>query len=147
MALFNDVFVKARYTTNTAQAVTNAATIINFEDTDFDPSSLVTIGAAWHFTAPATAYYRVSALITFASTANTAPSGAAVDIYKNGSALTCIGRTAGPTATLLLSAGGSTTISLAVNDTIDIRVSQNMAASVNTFNDGVYNWVAIERVG
>ena len=42
----------------TFTTLTNA--IVNFDSVDYDPGSLVTTGAAWHFTAPATGYYQVS---------------------------------------------------------------------------------------
>ena len=142
-------FVGARYATNAAQAITSAGgnQIVDFEDQDYDSGSLVTTGASWHFTTPATGYYRISAFLTFASTANTTPNGSALYVYKGGALLTCLARMNEPTATLLLSIGGSTTVALTAADSIDIRVQQNMAASVALYNDGAYNWVSIERVG
>lgn len=140
-------FVGVRYSTNTAQAVTATPTIIDFEDQVYDSGSLVTTGAAWKFTAPSTGYYNVSVFLTLDSAANTTPHGATLSIYKGGSLLTCIGRVTGPTATFLLSVGGTATINLTASEYIDIRLSQDVGASVNTFNDGVYNWVSVEKVG
>lgn len=141
-------FVVARYTTNAAQSIANTGTpIIDFEDVDYDPGNTVTTGASWHFTAPSTGYYRVTVLLTFASTAVTAGNGATVYIYKNTSSLTCLARDTCVTATYLFNVGGATTVSLAANDTLDVRIGQNLAASIALLNNGVFNHISIEKVG
>ncbi|MCB0361235.1 MAG: hypothetical protein KDD35_00850 [Bdellovibrionales bacterium] len=57
-------FVGARYMLTTDQSVpSGTSTRINFNQVDFDPSSLVSTGASWSFTAPKTGYYRASAKI------------------------------------------------------------------------------------
>jgi len=148
MALFNDVFVKARYTTNAAQALTSSPTRVNFEDVDYDPSSLVTIGASWVFTAPATGYYRASVLLTLASATWTADDNVTIYLYKNAGAHQCIGRITGMVGDTLASCSGSGAIYLTAGETLSIFASQSSAtASLALYNDGQFNHVAIERVG
>lgn len=79
-------FVGARYMLTSDQTVAAAsAPRVNFNTMDYDTGSLVTSGGAWHFTAPVTGYYRVSAKVEFlTSFANS--EGAFLDFFWNNGA-------------------------------------------------------------
>ena len=71
-------FVGSSYYASGAQTV-NAAPI-NFDTSIYDPSSSVTTGASWKFTAPDTAYYDVFANLSISSA-----STISISLFKNGS--------------------------------------------------------------
>ena len=74
----------AKYTTNAGQSIPDTtATIINYEDVETDPNSLVTVGASWKFTAPATGVYLVIASMLFDGAAWAANDTARLRVSKN----------------------------------------------------------------
>jgi hypothetical protein len=61
-------FTGVRYMLTNDQTIpTASAPRVNFNTSDYDTGSFVTTGATWHFTAPVTGYYRISAKIEFLS--------------------------------------------------------------------------------
>jgi len=142
--------VVARYTTNAGQSIANATTtIVDFEDVTFDPSSAVTVGAAWKFTCPTgkAGIYHVEADATFASVAWAAGNVAQLFLYKNNALYSVLRRkTLEGAITFYNNVHGSDTVSLAVGDYIDIRTSQNTGGAVALHTDGLNNHVAISRI-
>ena len=141
----------ARYSTNAGQSIANTTTtIVDFEDVTFDPSSAVTVGAAWKFTCPTgkAGYYAVHAAVMFASTATWAAGEVAqLYLYKNGAAYSVLLRKTQESATTLYNMlHGSGVVSLAAGDYIDIRVSHNSGAALALHTDGLNNHVAISRI-
>jgi hypothetical protein len=92
--------ILSRYSTDAGQSIPDSvATIVNFEDITYDPDSLVTMGAAWHFTAATAGYYSVAAMIMFAATTTWADTeDGAIYLYKNGAVFS----QAGPKGQLLI---------------------------------------------
>jgi len=84
-------FVGCRYTTNAGQSISSSTgfTIIDFEDIDYDADTLVTTGASWKFTAPATGKYHIDVMVSFvASSAWAAVSErGSLALYKNNAEL------------------------------------------------------------
>lgn len=141
----------ARYSTNAGQVIAaTTISIVNYEDIYVDVETCVTVGAAWKYTAPYTAYYSVSAAIQFASSAGWANGEIAVlYIYKNNVVHSIIGyKDSIPTgATNYMQLNGSDVISLAATDFIDIRVYQGGIGPTHPLEaNGAYNYVSIFRI-
>ena len=144
--------IYASYNTNTDQtAGTGAAYLIDFEDKIFDTDSAVTVGAAWKFTVPTDhdGYYLVCACVYLESSAAWGVNEyAQLWLYKNNAADTLLGSLYMHAAgTYNVSVNGSTIVSLAATDYIDVRLLQNSGS--NAILDGAVptaNWVAIARV-
>jgi len=114
-----------------------------------DPSSAVTVGAAWKFTCPTgkAGIYHVEADATFASVAWAAGNVAQLFLYKNNALYSVLRRkTLEGAITFYNNVHGSDTVSLAVGDYIDIRTSQNTGGAVALHTDGLNNHVAISRI-
>lgn len=147
-----ELTIVAKYRTNAGQSIPdNTVTIIDFEDQDHDTHSAVTTGAAWKFTAPINGYYLVSSCILFASTTAWDESENIIFlIYVDGVLTSQIDRRNGQDfsgSTGLKAAAGSDTIYLASSSYLDIRIVQQSGGSLSLLSDGVYNYVAIARVG
>lgn len=138
----------ARYTTNTASSIVTD-TIVNFEDIDFDPSGMVTIGAGWVATAKVPGTYQVSvSMSTSAATCANVDNLFGAYLAKNGA-------TSGPwigirRCTILGSnakdISGTANIRLNTGDTVSIK-GQNNTGSVHTLNaSGDSNHIQITRV-
>lgn len=144
-------FIGARYTTNAGQSIpNNAFTVVNFEDVDYDPFSLVTTGASWAFTCPVDGYYQIIAVVTWASTTTWAPAeDTQIDVYQNGSSAAILARRDGmPTGVALAnSLSGGAVLSCAAGDTLDVRAYQNTGGALALLNSGLYNHVAISLAG
>lgn len=142
--------VNARYTTSAGQAIADStSTIIDFGTAVYSSHGSVTTGAAWKFTAPTSGTYSISARVLFDSYAWTAGKKANLAIYKNGSYYTNLDRnpvTASVTFLLGLS-GGHASVKLLAGDYIDIRIDHDRGSSSNLFNDALFNWIDINRVG
>jgi len=152
-AHLRSAFVGARYTSNATQNIVNgaAAAIVNFEDQVYDSGSLVTIGAAWKFTAPTTGYYHVDAMIHLAASAGwVAIERAYLHIYKGGVYLATIGynnSTVSGGVGIDKFVGGGATIPLTAAEYIDLRAAQDSGGDLALSNDPGSVWVNIERVG
>ena len=150
-ALGFPAFVGARYTSNAAQTITNGAAvaIIDFEDQVYDTGTLVTTGAAWKFTAPATGYYHIDCLISFATTTGWADGERGfLQLFKDGVAFANLDRKDNyATASNYMFLKGSITIALTATNYIDIRIAQNSGGNLALSNDPLSVWVNIERIG
>jgi hypothetical protein len=144
-------FVGARYTSNAGQSIpNNSFTVVNFEDVDYDPLSLVTTGAGWVFTCPVDGYYLVTATVTWASTTAWDPAeDAQIEVFKNGVSVGMLARRDGyPAATALaVSLSGADVIACSTGDTLDVRAFQNTGAALALLNDSLYNHVSVTRIG
>ena len=147
--------VAARCTTDYGQSIpNNAITIINFEDVTFDTHGAVSVGAvgeaSWSFTAPVSGYYAISAEVMFEAT-NTWVDGEYSDLefYKNGVQLSTpdVKTNYPASGGQYMQLGGSDIIYLAANETLDVRVYQGSGAALLLFNNFLFNYVSIWRVG
>jgi hypothetical protein len=142
--------VLARYSTDAGQNIPNATmTIIDFEDVTYDPDSLVTVGAAWHFTAAEAGYYAVEAMINFKGTDNWNDTDVgALSICKNGSDLFYLDWKDSYSATtdVYMALGGGDLVYLAAGDTLDIRVWQSSGGALALRAVGANNHVAIWKI-
>ncbi len=142
--------VLARYSTDAAQSIPNTTmTIVNFEDVTYDPDNLVTVGAAWHFTAVEAGYYAVSAMITFTGTDTWADTEVgALAVYKNGAIFCYLDSKDkySSASAVYMTLGGDDLVYLAVGETLDLRVWQASGAALALRNLAVYNHVAIRKV-
>ena len=141
--------VAARYTTNTAQPISNATnTIIDFEDKDFDSHGSVTTGASWKFTAGSSGVFNARATITSAGTGNfTGTEYIELKLYKNGSFYSSkiIANFTGSTAAISVTHDDD--IKLLAGDYIDFRVYQVSGASLPLETTAGYNFISIKRTG
>jgi hypothetical protein len=139
---------QARYTTNTAQSISNGtATVIDFEDKVYDINSEVTTGA-WKFTAKTSGYYQVNARILFDTSSDwEAGELAGLYIFKNGVAQTYAdGKVADAAVSQYMPASVSDVIYLDVGQYIEIKAYQNSDNSRTLIADGKYNTVSISKV-
>ncbi len=137
----------ARYKTAAAQEIANSTvTIVNFETEQYDTHDAVTVGAAWHFTAPVTGYYLVTSYIRFtASTGWTDTETVEYLLYRNGSQYSALDRkdSFGSGSSIYAFANGSDIVYLAAGDTIDLRVLQTSGAALALHNNDRHNYVSI----
>lgn len=136
----------AKATRGTAQSIpNNSSTIVDFATTVLDSRTAITTGAAWKYTVPAGhgGVYLVSATVGL--------DGGAVwpgelRVFKNGSLDTVLDVVASAGGTQSAAMNGSTLMSLAAGDYIDIRIIQITGGSVNTIANAAYNHVEILRL-
>jgi hypothetical protein len=140
--------ILARYSTDAGQNIPDVTmTIVNFEDKTFDPDNLVTVGAAWHFTAVEAGYYAVEAMVTFAATDTWADTEVgALGVYKNGAIFSYLDQQDNYSSNVYMALGGSDLVYLAAGDTLDLRVWQSSGAALALRNLGAYNHVAIRKI-
>jgi hypothetical protein len=141
----------ARYTTATAQTMTDAtATLVDFDTKDFDTDNAVTTGASWKYTVPTGkgGYYLVTALVTLQSSANWGVNESIVMyVYKGGSALITMAiRYMQAAGTYIQAINGSAIISLTAGEYIDVRVKQSSGGNISTQAVAANNHVAIARL-
>ena len=107
--------------------------VIDFDTEDYDPDSVVTTGASWTFTAPATAWYELTFIRgAVASNGNNFVSGDTMTIYftKNGSDQDYIAiYTERTTTTIAMRLAGSRVISLTAGDTIQVLYNNGSNAA------------------
>lgn len=121
--------IACRYTTVAGQSIaTSTETIINFEDVDYDEGSLVTTGASWAWTASRAGVASVNARVRF-SVAFSAGDILQLSIYLNGTRVSLYGQEIEASGTLTKAISISDKIKVALNDVIDIRVTQTNASS------------------
>lgn len=143
--------IVARYKRATAQTINNSSTtIVDYDTSVRDTNSAVTTGASWHFTCPTSqgGDYHVEASLLFdASSAWSIGESGEITIYVNGSAYSALDRkdTQSGTSTFM-HLHGSDTVNLSAGDTLDIRVNQISGGSLNTYNNGNYNYVSIFKI-
>lgn len=143
-------FVGARYKTAAGQSIPNGIfTIVDFGTQDYDSGSLVTVGAAWKFTAAVAGYYRVSSQLLFSSTANWVLGESGENtLYKNGVAVCNMGRNDHiSSAAQYKQIQGYTELYLAAADYIDIRVYQQSGAALTLFADATHNFITVSKIG
>lgn len=136
----------ARANNTVAQACSNGThNIIDFATKDFDPGSRITTGASWKFTAGVAGKYLVSAMVSSAQTTEFIDGEPArLELYKNGSFYCYLDIQENHPATAhYIYLSGSTLISLAATDYIDIRVLQTSGVSINFGGAANSNHVSI----
>ena len=138
----------ARYKTAAGQTIADSGvTIVNFDSSDIDNRSAVTTGASWKFTVPAGqgGVYQISALLTMVE--GNGGINFTVDLFKNGTVSTRLAwATTETTSPAQVSASGTTIISLAAGDYIDLRAAQDVGSPRILVNDSKYNHISIQRV-
>jgi hypothetical protein len=133
----------AIYSTAAGQTFPGLTSIVNFGTSELDTDTAVTTGSSWKFTVPAakSGLYRVDVAVT--------PSGAIASgttllaLYKNGSAVRTLWKSAGavPSTTMVR---GTTTINLAVADYLDVRFSQS-GGTISLTSTAQENYISITR--
>lgn len=145
------VFIGARYTSNAGTNIANATeTIVNFEDVDYDPLSLVTTGASWVFACPVAGYYQVQVFIRFQSSTDWAPGEVLeLNLFRDGTEVAMLLRLDDwpASSTLVAAGGGGDTLYCDAGDTLQVRVYQASGVNLNLSSDGRYNHISIYRVG
>jgi hypothetical protein len=127
---------------------TAAVTIVGFQTETFDPTSVMTVGAAAKYTAPRTGYYQVNASVQFGSMAPLhAAEHASLFIYVNGALSIKLDVYYAPEGenNNILTLNGSDILYLTATDFLDIRVYQNCGVAVNLLVTDT--WVSVARVG
>lgn len=141
--------ITVRYTTAAAQSIPGSTiTVVNFDTMADDPSSLVTTGAGWVFTAPVTGRYRVDASVMFAATTTWAlgTRNGQLYLYVNGALQSYLdyndSREAGTAQFLLLH--GSDTAYVLAGQTIQIQVRQSSSGgALQLLNSALGNYVSV----
>lgn len=117
----------AIYQTTAGQAISeNTTTIVNFGTSVYDPTSKVTTGGSWVYTATVAGVYQVSAVVTLPSGSWLTNKPWSMWVYKSGSLYALLDIQdfeANQTITFALS--GSHLVEMSVSSTIDIRVFCN----------------------
>lgn len=144
--------VGARYTTDAAQIIANnTITVVNFEEVDYDPLGLVTVGAGWLFDCPVAGCYQISAFILFEGT-NVWTAGDVVELalHRNGVRTSLLARHDNwPTSVTNQYAfcGGHDVVLCAAGDDLQIIAYQTSGIALPLIASSSYNHVAITRVG
>ena len=143
--------IVARYSGSAQQAPIpdSVVTIVDFQIVTYDPDSLVTTGAAWHFTAVVAGYYAVEAMILFTAADTWADvEWGSIYLYKNGAVFSSLDRkdNYSSASTVFMELGGGDLVYLANGDTLDIRLFQNSGAALDLDSNPIYNHVAIWKV-
>lgn len=136
----------AKATHSAGAAIPDSAfTIVDFATTVVDSRTAITAGASWKYTVPAGhgGIYLVSAVVTF-NTGTATPME--LSLNKNGSPDTKLATMAVQAGTQSVSLSGSTLISLAAGDYIDVRVLQTSGGSRSLVPDAKYNHIDIVRL-
>lgn len=147
--LMGSEVVSARYKLNASNANTSIADagggeIVDFNVKEWDTHNAVTTGASWKFTAPYSGFYRVSAVVYWASISNFTESQ--IRLYKNGTTTisTMNASSASPWAI-----HGTDTVYLLQGEFISVLgfqdSSDSSARNIYTGSD-LYTHVAIEKV-
>jgi len=141
----------AVYKTAAGQSIPDSSlTIVDFETPEIASNSgLVTVGAAWKFTANEAADFDVSAFLAFSNGGGwAAADNAEVHLFKNGSSFALLSFVGGQaTHTNFVGLPCSTRqVSLLVGEYIDIRVQQQSGAALSLIASLAYNWVSIKKV-
>jgi hypothetical protein len=140
----------ARYSTTAEQVIPDSSiTIIDFETKNTDPDDLVTTGASWHFTAPASGYYAVTAMVAFAiTTAWLESEYAQLYLFIDGSESNSVdmrfGYGAG--AYVFLTLSGCEVVYLAANSTLDLRLYQTSGSGLALAEFAGINHVSIWKI-
>jgi hypothetical protein len=144
----------AKYKTSASSAVSSMSTattyIMDYDTKIIDTHLCVTTGASWKFTAPRTSYYLVKAMVRAASsTALVATEVVESWVKQNGTTdLTSLfygdGWDGGNTKATAI---GSTIVSLAAGDYIDVRFQQTSGSTLTLDSgNGFYNYVEIMEI-
>lgn len=140
-------YCAAEYNTTAGQSIpNNTVTIVNYGTSVKDTDAAVTTGASWHFTCPTGkgGEYIVAANIAW----HTAPGGSAtLLLFKNGSRFHDLQNLV-VTGGLGAGAGfgGSTVVTLAAGDTIDVRGYQLSGGAVTLETNAYQNRITINRI-
>jgi hypothetical protein len=119
--------------------------VTDFDSKSYDTHGAVTTGASWKFTAPVAGIYRVSSYIQLASVGDGMT--VLIEVYKNGSANTTLGRTYVSTAGGNAGPSGSACIKLLAGEYIDIRTTNGDSSTRSFATSTGLGWVCVEKVG
>ncbi len=100
---------------------------VNFNTMDYDTGSFVNTGGSWHFTAPVTGYYRISAKIEFLSSLLNSEGAYLEFIWNNGVKRTMIASRWGGAGTVAYFPvlEGSTTVNMTAGQIAWFEVSHD----------------------
>lgn len=145
-------FIGARYTSNAGGALANVTeTVINFEDVDYDPLSLVTTGAGWVFTCPLDGHYSVAVFARLEATVNWSPGEIfELNLFRNGVETAMLWRFdswAAGGVSQSAAGQGETSLYCDVGDTLQVRGYQSSGGGLNMLADSRFNYISITRLG
>ncbi|GAC1590956.1 MAG: hypothetical protein NVS3B25_09930 [Hymenobacter sp.] len=135
----------AVYKTATSYSFATGVTAqMNYDTSEIDTDSAVTVGASWKFTCPTTkaGNYLVSAAISLTGAVGTSVQ---FQLFKNGSAVRTLLKSTG-TVPAGQSIAGNTIIALAAGDYIDIRLTQSSGGTVTTTTSALENYISLTRL-
>lgn len=140
--------VAIRYTNSASTVVANnSATVVPFPTMTFDTHGAYNTSTGV-FTAPIAGKYRVASAITYVTGGTPATTTFfSLLAYKNGAAYSQLGRVLGSGGANQPGVMGSDTIPLNAGDTLAIYAFQANGGTYALVADGVYNHLAIERIG
>lgn len=140
----------ARYVKGSEQTVANGSTVvIDFDTVDFDPDSLVTAGAGWHFHPKDAGYFMVTAGVYIKSSAYWgANEQLQLWLYKNNEAVEIMGGLAMQSAGTYVQYVNGTALSYcsATTDYLDVRLNQNSGSDAVIDDLAGYSHIAIARI-
>ena len=143
--------IVARAKVSATKALASGSTVIvDYDTEDYDTDSAVITGASWKFTVPTAqaGYYFVQAsAVLESSSAWAAGEYLKIELYKNGSLLCLLEETFIQYAgTFQVGITGSTVVSLAAADYIDVRATQNSGSAINIGSTGTQSFISIARM-
>lgn len=141
---FVKIPVIARYSSSATTTVNSASvTLVDYATKVIDSHNSVTTGASWVFTAPKATTYFIAARARFGTAGWNAAEAAEMYIYKNGSEHATIDyHVAESTTTRSVLLNGSGLVSLAVGETVDIRIRQDSSSGMAL--DGAASYTTID---
>lgn len=140
---FDKQRVYAEYSSNNGQTINNnTLTIVNYEDKVIDTHNAVTIGASWQFKSPKAARYQIAAAVGFG--ALVVSGNIVLELYKAGSVIRRFMKHTISVADECVS--GSVAYTLAKDDLLDVRVTQNCTANRALDTTDIVNWVSIIEI-
>lgn len=137
-----------QYRTDAGQVLTNMTpTVVNFEDLAYDDDNLVTVGAAWVWTAPKDMYVSVACSILFASAAWTAGEIAYMTLNNSGGANLFLDRwECQANSTQELPLHGTAEVFVSEGDTLSITVYHDFGSNQNLKADATSNYIVISEI-
>lgn len=145
--------IVARAKVSATKALASGSTVIvNYDTEDYDTASAVTTGASWKFTVPTgqAGYYFVQAsAVLESSSAWVVGEYLKLELYKNGSLLALLDiifMQSDGTSSFGVGITGSTIVSLAAADYIDVRATQNSGSAINIASAGTQSFISIARM-
>lgn len=139
---------KVRANRSATQSISHAtATVVQYNNEDFDTNDEYDYTTTWRFTASENGYYKIHASVMFASTSWTAGQTVYLQIAKNGSGhKNLFYHNFEDDCTTFKYLQGTDLVYLAATDYIEIKCYQGSGSAVNIYANALYNVLNVLRI-